>query len=193
MSPRVGLDTATILQAATEIADTEGMEAVTLATLAKKLNVRPPSLYNHMAGLGELRQMLAMHGLAQLNQVMTQAAMDKEGDEAVRAISWAYLHFVRTHPGLYDATLHAQVMEIPVVQEASSRIVELAVKVLERYGLAGEAAIHAVRGLRSILHGFASIEKLGGFRIGLDPDKSVDALINMYLAGIPALKEERKE
>ncbi|WP_419149797.1 hypothetical protein [Paenibacillus alvei] len=37
MSPRVGLTSATILEAATLIADTQGFEAVTLASLAQHL------------------------------------------------------------------------------------------------------------------------------------------------------------
>lgn len=38
----MGLDLYTILQTAAEIADKEGLEAVTLATLAKKLGIPPP-------------------------------------------------------------------------------------------------------------------------------------------------------
>lgn len=63
MSPRAGLDRRTLVIAAAEIADHEGIEAVTLAALANKLGVRSPSLYNHINGLQELRTQLAIYGL----------------------------------------------------------------------------------------------------------------------------------
>lgn len=51
MSPRAGLDRHTLVIRAADIADDEGIEAVTLAALAGKLGVRSPSLYNHINGL----------------------------------------------------------------------------------------------------------------------------------------------
>ena len=38
--------------------DTQGLDEVTLAPLAKKLNIRPPSLYNHINGLPALLKSL---------------------------------------------------------------------------------------------------------------------------------------
>lgn len=58
MTPRPGLDLDTILQATTKMADTQGIDEVTLASLAKTLNIRPPSLYNHINGLPALRKSL---------------------------------------------------------------------------------------------------------------------------------------
>lgn len=188
MSPRVGLDLTTILQAAIAIADTEGMEAITLATLARKLNVRPPSLYNHIDGLNGLRDKLAIYGLGQLYNQMADAAIGKSGDEAVREIGKAYIKFARLHPGLYEATLQAPTKENSEVQEAGGQIVELTIRVLKGYGLDDESSIHAVRGLRSILHGFASLEQKGGFGLPLDLDKSLQLLIDTFLAGIHAMK-----
>lgn len=57
--PRRGLDTAAIVTAAAEIADAQGVDAVTLARVADRLGVRAPSLYVHLTGLGELRRLLA--------------------------------------------------------------------------------------------------------------------------------------
>lgn len=62
MSPRAGLDTRTLVLAAAELADERGMGEVTLASLAAKLGVRSPSLYNHVNGLAGLRTLLAVHG-----------------------------------------------------------------------------------------------------------------------------------
>lgn len=189
MSPRVGLTSVTIIEAATLIADNQGFEAVTLASLAQQLKVRPPSLYNHVDGLQGIRQLLSIYGLEQLNHAMTRAAIGRSGDAAVHAIGEAYVSFVRKHPGLYEATLLAPDPRSEEVQRVSTEIVDLVIQVLHAYELTGDAAIHAARGLRSLLHGFASLEQKGGFGIPLDLDVSLELLINAFIAGIHTIKE----
>ncbi len=168
MSPRIGLDLPAILEAAVEIADKQGIQEVTLASLAQKLNIRPPSLYNHVNGLQGLRTRLAIHGLEQLHSAMTNAAVGRAGEDAIRAMGEAYVEFARVHPGLYEATLLIPPTQDPDVEKTGSKIVELTVRVLKSFGLEGDMALHATRGLRSLFHGFASLEQKGGFGIPLD-------------------------
>ncbi|MGM0874747.1 MAG: TetR/AcrR family transcriptional regulator [Bacillota bacterium] len=190
MSPRIGLDLQTILQAATEIADQDGVEAVTLATLAKKLTIRPPSLYNHIDGLTGLRKKLAIHGIEELYSKLAQAAIGRSKDEAVHAIADAYVSFTRSHPGLYELTLNTSNPNNKDIQLAGKKIVDLTIQVLNGYGLEEEEALHAVRGIRSILHGFSSLEQKGGFGLPLDLDVSLHLLIDSFLAGIYKLKSD---
>lgn len=191
--PRIGLDLPTLIQAATEIADTQGLEAVTLASLAQKLRIRSPSLYNHVNGLPDLRRQLALSGLAQMSEHFRGALAGKSGDDAVRAFSYAYLSFSRAHPGLYEAIQRAAEPDDKLLQEAGGEVVEMAVNALEGYGLRGDAAIHAVRGMRSVLHGFASLEKQGGFGIPLDLDVTFRLLIDTFLEGIKVMQTKAKE
>ncbi|HZH60894.1 MAG TPA: WHG domain-containing protein [Metabacillus sp.] len=188
--PRIGLDLKTILQAATVLADKEGLDAVTLASLAKKLNIRPPSLYNHVEGLGGLRKKLAVHGLEVLYDRLAKASIGKSKDEAVHSLSDAYIEFAREHPGIYELTLHSSDQEDQELQRVSRKIVELIVQILSGYGLEDDESIHAVRGLRSILHGFSSLEQKGGFGLPLNTDKSLHLLIDSYLAGIHKMKQK---
>ncbi|MBU7591611.1 TetR-like C-terminal domain-containing protein [Metabacillus halosaccharovorans] len=188
--PRMGLDLHTILQAATELADHEGLASVTLASLAKKLNIRPPSLYNHIEGLGGLRKKLAVHGLDILYDRLAQASIGKAKDEAVHSVADAYVTFAREHRGIYELTLQAAEPEDHEIQKAGGRIVDLTVQILRGYGLENDEVIHAVRGLRSILHGFSSLEQKGGFGLPLELDKSLHLLLDSYLAGIHKMKEK---
>ncbi|MCL6603459.1 MAG: WHG domain-containing protein [Paenibacillus sp.] len=184
MSPRAGLDTKTIIIAAAQIADELGMEEVTLAALAAKLGVRSPSLYNHINGLQSLRTQLAIHGLEQLYNVMSSASEGVAGAKAIHAMGLAYVEFSRCHPGLYETTLRAPEGHNSELQVVSERILSLIVEVLQVYHLGEEGTIHAVRGLRSILHGFASLEHKGGFGMPLDSNLSFSRLIDTFIAGI---------
>jgi AcrR family transcriptional regulator len=182
--PKIRLDLKTILEAAGGLADQQGIQEVTLANLAKKLGIRPPSLYNHFDGLPGLRKRMAIYGIDMLYSRMADAAIGVSGTEAVLAVSQAYVNFAREHPGVYEATLLAPDPEDVDMQQAGAKIVELSVRILQAYHLEGDSALHAVRGLRSILHGFSSLEQSGGFKMALDLDESLMIIIKAFLAGL---------
>jgi AcrR family transcriptional regulator len=188
--PRIGLDLTILLQAAAEIADTQGIEGLSLATLAKKLNVRTPSLYNHVDGLPGLRAKLSVYGLEQLHAKLTDSAVGRSGDDAIRAFGEAYITFARSRPGLYDLTLRAPDPHAPEVVQAGKKLVDLLVRLMNGYGLENDDALHAIRGLRSVLHGFASLEQKGGFGLPLDLDKSFRLLLDAFLAGIHTIRSK---
>ncbi|MCM3117086.1 TetR/AcrR family transcriptional regulator [Neobacillus sp. MER 74] len=182
--PKIGLELSFIIEAAGELADQQGIQEVTLANLAKKLGIRSPSLYNHFDGLPGLRKKLAIYGINMLYKVVADAAIGVSGTEAVLAVSQAYVDFARRHPGIYEATLLAPNPEDVDVQQAGAKIVDLSVRILQAYHLEGERALHAVRGLRSILHGFSSLEQKGGFKMSLDLNESLMIIIKAFLAGM---------
>lgn len=187
MTRRAGVTREQVVAVAAELADAYGLEQVTLAQVAKQVGVQLPSLYNHIDGLPGLRRELTFVGLRQLGDAISRAAIGKAGDEAVLAVAQAYRHYVLTHPGVYAATVQAPAPDDQALTEASRAIVEVVLAVLAPYGLAEPAAIHAVRGLRSIVHGFATVEVAGGFGIPLDRDESFLWLLRAYLAGLRAM------
>ncbi|MBS4193053.1 WHG domain-containing protein [Bacillus sp. FJAT-49705] len=189
MSRRMKIDLSTILLKATHLIDNHGLEQLTLGMLAEELQVRPPSLYNHVNGLNELKQKLAIHGTEKLYEAMLQAAVGRSGDDAIRALGEAYIQFVRSHPGLYHATTRFPNAEDEDLQKVQQSVVQLTIQVLKVYELEEEQAIHMVRGFRSILHGFASIEQMGGFGLPIDTDKSLTILIDTFIKGLHSIRE----
>ncbi|MEC0126135.1 TetR-like C-terminal domain-containing protein [Paenibacillus pabuli] len=189
MSPRQGLDRGALLSAAAQLADSDGFHALTLAALAQRLDVRSPSLYNHISGLPGLRQELALMSVQQLSRTLTAAAADRSGDEAIQAVATAYIGFVREHPGLYEASFHAPDREEPQLAEASTAALEVLLHILQPYPLTEAEALHAVRGLRSLCHGFASMGAQGGFGMDFDPDESLRLTIAAFLKGLHHLHQ----
>lgn len=189
MSPRMGLDLPTVLQAAAELADEQGLDSVTLLALAKQLNVRSPSLYNHVNGLPELRVQLAVHGLQLLKERLSPASSEISPETRVRLVGEAYVAFAREHPGLYQATLRAPNAQHPAYHEAAKELSDVVFQCLREFNLEGDALIHAVRGLRSVLHGFASLEQAGGFGLPVMLDLSLRETIDTFLAGLHARRK----
>ncbi|RKF50338.1 TetR family transcriptional regulator [Bacillus wiedmannii] len=185
MSPRIGLTLQKVVETAVEIADTNGIQEVTLASLAQRLGVRSPSLYNYVKGLQDVRKNLGIYGIKQLHNRLEEAAEGKRMDEAIHALGEAYVAFVRKHPGLYEATF----LRDEEVRKAGDGIVKLCLQVLQQYGLEGENALHATRGFRSICHGFASIEQQGGFGLPLDLDTSLHVLLETFIKGLHVMRD----
>ena len=184
MAKRVGIDRDAVVRAAAKIADDEGWDALTLARVAGKLRVRSPSLYNHVGGLKALRRELELLVMRELNTALTRATIGKSRDDAVRALAVAYRAFVKRHPGTYAATMVAAPKNDPAVEAAAGQIVETLLSVLSGYGLDRREGIHAIRAMRSAVHGFAALEIAGGFGIPLDVDKSFDWLVSSLLKGL---------
>ena len=112
MPPKAGLDHAAVVQAAAALADTAGIDQLTLADLAVRLGVRTPSLYNHVAGLPGLHRDLALLGTRELCARLSRVAIGKSGDAAVQALCQAYRAFVNERPGLYAATVRSGLRDV---------------------------------------------------------------------------------
>jgi pimeloyl-ACP methyl ester carboxylesterase len=172
---------------AAALADAEGLDQLTLAGVAERLGIRTPSLYNHVPGLEGLRRELTLLGLRELARRMGHAAMGRAGDEALVAIAHAYRDFALQHPGVCAATLRVADPDDAELVSASDDVLRVVLAVLSSYGLTGDAALHAVRGLRSLLHGFVALEAAGGFGLPLDLDESFGRLVRAFMAGLRAL------
>ncbi|MFN8474592.1 MAG: TetR-like C-terminal domain-containing protein [Anaerolineae bacterium] len=193
MSRRAGLDQQAVIEAAAELADRDGLDALTLAALAQRLGIRTPSLYNHVDGLPGVNRDLALLGLRELAACMGSAAIGKSGDEAVLAMAAAYRAFVREHPGVYAATVRSPRLIDPndrELQAAEAHLMEIVLAVLSAYGLEGQDGVRAARGLRSVIHGFATLEAGGGFAMPVDIDASFSWLMRVFLEGLRSVTRD---
>jgi AcrR family transcriptional regulator len=173
-----------VVAAAAEIVDSEGGGALTLAALAARLGIKPPSLFNHIDGMASLRRELAMLGLRRMGDALANSAIGKSRDDAVRALAWEYRQFARRHPGIYAETLTAVDSSDREMDTLSNRILDVCVKILSGYGLDRRASLHAIRAMRSIVHGFSSLEAARGFGIPVSIDESFNWLVDTFIAGL---------
>jgi AcrR family transcriptional regulator len=185
MAARAGLDYAAVVQTAANLADEMGIEGVNLSVLAEKLGVRTPTLYHYVSGLAGLQRAVALHGLELLRDRLGEVAMGRSGDEAVLAAMTAYRNFVKAHPGVYMATVRAAPQDDAEWQMRSQQVLDVVLRVLSAYKLDDEEALHAVRLLRSVLHGFTSLEQDGGFGIPLEIEETFKRLQQMFLTYLP--------
>jgi len=182
MLKRRRLNREAVIEKAVALADETGAaSAVSLTALAQALEVRPPSLYNHIDGLEDLQYGLAIYGLRQLLVELRQASLGLIGREALMAIAGAYRRFAHKHPGLYPLTIRAPEPDQLELVTLAQELLQMLLLLMASQGLQGDEALHAIRGLRAVLHGFVSLEAAGGFKMALDREESFDRLVSAYL------------
>ncbi len=177
-----------VLAKAMQLIDDAGSaDLVSLKELAAELNIRPPSLYNHISGLDDLHAGLRVVALSEMLADFQRAIAGKMGREALEGIAHAYRAFARAHPGVYPLTLIGHPFDAEHTA-VSNQIIQLILLVLASYGLRGNEAMHAVRGFRSAIHGFISLEATGGFALPLGKDESFAVLVELILDGVAQKK-----
>ena len=187
MSRRPGLDKTAVVNAAALLLKEQGVETLSLNRLAKQLGIQTPSLYNHLDGLPGLLQELALLNTHKLEEYLAKAAIGRSGPQALMEVAQAYRAYIKENPGLYLASLRASRNQQPVnsqLADAEGRVVDIVLAVMTSFGLAGEDALHAVRALRSLVHGFSTLELAGGFGLPLDCDESFRRMMNLLVQGL---------
>ncbi len=152
-----------------------------IVDLAKRVGIRTPSLYAHVASLDDLRRGVAVLGLRELRERLTKAAMGHGGTEALMALARAIRTYAVERPGVYTA-VSTQPRD-PEWNDALLAIKDVFVTVLSRFGIEGDDATDCVRALRSAIHGFIVLEAQGDFGLP-DPAASFDRLIAVLLKGL---------
>jgi AcrR family transcriptional regulator len=182
--PRMGLDAARVVEVAAAIADSEGLDAVTLARVAGELGVRSPSLYNHVNGRSDLLRAIAVLSVRELAAALREATVGRSGPDALAAAAHAYRAYARAHPGRYAATLAAPTRGDEEHRAAATEAVDVMLAVLRGWDLEGDDAVHTVRAFRSAIHGFVAIEAADGFGMDVDVEVSFDRLLATLAEGV---------
>lgn len=183
MAVRPRLTTAKVVDAALELVDEHGVEALTLAAVAARTGVATPSLYKHVASLGELKGQVGVRLIEDMTARFTDAVLGLSGDEAVRVLMHSYRAYVQEHPKRYSA-MPMDPLHDELQRAAGLKFMEVLLATLRAFGLEGSDAVHATRRLRVVVHGFASIESSGGFGLPEGLDDTYDQLVRMYLTDL---------
>jgi AcrR family transcriptional regulator len=187
MATRTRLTKTAVVQAAAELLNEEGASALSLNRLAEKLDIRTPSLYNHVDGLPGLQRELAVMNARLLADRLSAAAIGKSGAELFVDVAQAFRSYVKEYPGLYMTTLRSsgrqEVRDENLMRE-EERALKVGLAVMASLGLQGEEAIHALRAFRSTVHGFATLEVADGFGLPEDCDDSFRRLVETLVAGL---------
>jgi AcrR family transcriptional regulator len=185
--PRAGLAPTSVTEAGAALADEVGFDQLSMGLLAERLGVKTPSLYKHVTNQADLTHRIAVLAMTEIADAIRDATQGRAGSDALVAGAQAMRTFVKEHPGRYAAGNAARPTgpHDPLIP-AVDRVLASWAAMLRGYQLDPDQEIHALRMLRSILHGFASLEVAGGFQINTDVDDSFTWMINFIDHGLQA-------
>ena len=176
--PRAGLTPQRVVEEAGAVADAAGLDRLTLAAVAERFGVAIPSLYKHVRGLDGLRRDLAVLAVRELTAALSRAAVGRAGRDALHAMADAYRAYATAHPGRYAASVRAPDPGDSEHLAAAADALDIFFAVLAGYGVRGDDAIDAIRGLRAAMHGFVTLEAGGGFGMPQTVDASYHRLVD---------------
>ena len=158
---RKGLNNEAVIAAALEMVEQKGYRNFSMRELAAALGVQPASLYNHVAGIEEVRAAVGMYGIDMLARALAEAAEHQSPGAALAAMADAYRAFAHKNPELYQAIIEVQASDNTVLKSALHKIVDPLVQVIGTTVSCPDEVIHLQRLFRSTLHGFVSLERDG--------------------------------
>lgn len=188
--PRAGLNTERVVASGAELADEAGIDGVSLAALAARLGVKPPTLYKHVDGLQDLRHRIAALAMTEFGDRLRESLQGRSGHDALEAAFTALRAYIADHPGRYAATIGAR-FEGPddPLLVASTRVMDSIRAVLAGYGIPEDRLDHTVRALRASVHGFALLQATDGFQWSNDQDESFAWMIRLTDLGLRNIVE----
>lgn len=183
--PRAGLDPAAVVAAGAALADEVGLASFTMGLLAERVGVRTPSLYKHVGGQDDLTRRIAVLALNEAADAVGGAIQGYAGRDALAAAARAFRAFVLAHPGRYAATIGMEPTgpDDPLAT-AGGRLLDSFTAVLRGYDIPEPAVDHALRTLRSLCHGFATLQAGNAFQWSADIDESFEWLIGFADRGL---------
>lgn len=160
--PKPGMDLETIVQAAIELADAEGLEAVSMRRVADRLGVGTMSLYTYVPGKGELLDLMldTAYGEAADDPLPTTGTL-RERLEAGARRQWAFLH---RHPWILSIASSRAVLgpnELDAYEASLSVVADLGVSARDAVAIADCIGLY-VRGAARDAVEAAAAERITG-------------------------------
>jgi AcrR family transcriptional regulator len=181
---------AALLEAAADLLDAEGPDALSVRRIAAAAGVAPMGVYNHFESKFGIVDALFMQGFARLSEALDTAGQGNDPYEALRECGRRYRALALAHPMVY------QIMFLRAVPgfEPSERAIECAGDAFSKLVAAVERAIAArvivesppfetARMIWASIHGWMALELMG---IGdpTDQEAGFDRVCSTMLDGL---------
>jgi TetR/AcrR family tetracycline transcriptional repressor len=138
------LTTDRVVDAALRIADTNGIDGVTLRRIASILGVTPMAIYRHVRDKGHLLDLMAERILMELDPASTESP---SWQEALRRVAASILAVVQRHPAA------PFLLSRPFVSPSALRVTETMLAILDRAGFDPSESVRLVQVLTGMILG----------------------------------------
>ena len=181
---KAGLDKSAVIAKAAELANSEGLDAVTLKSLAEVLGIQSPSLYNYVGSLSELKKELMLYGWRQLEERMLRASAGVSGYDALRKMSCAFYKYARENKGVCDAAVRDNKFADGEAMAVAAGLFDVLYRIFEGVNISRENAEHLIRTMRGFLEGFSLLVNNDAFGNPVSVEKSFELSLDVLIEGM---------
>ena len=138
------LTTDRVVDAALRIADTDGIDRVTLRRIASTFGVTPMAIYRHVRDKGHLLDLMADRILMELDPASPESS---SWQDALRRVAASMLAVVQAHPAA------PFLLSRPFVSPSALRVTETMLAILDRAGFGPGESVRLVQVLTGMILG----------------------------------------
>jgi len=180
------LDRRQVVEAAIACVEMDGPAALAITPVARKLGIKPPSLYNHVKGAEDLTLAVIIEAHRRLEVAMRASIQEVYEPRAVlAALAEGLRNWALDNAGLYQAMSQFPPQnDHPELGPILVDILDYFRRPLAQLGITGDDAIHTIRALRAAMHGFVLLETTGQFGLGQATADSYSWLVQTTLRGL---------
>lgn len=158
------LNRAIVVDRAARLADSIGLDELTITKLGRALGIAPPGVYRHVVDLDDMRRAIARQAAREVAVDLSAACAGLSGRDALAALSHALRGWAADHPGRYAALQIAPAPDDTEGVAAADELIAVIASGLRAYHLSSAELTDAIRLIRSTLHGFIALELGEGFK-----------------------------
>ncbi len=160
-----------------------GVDAVTIAAVAKVAGIKGPSIYKHFADRGALLTAIEISVLQEC-EVRLRAAAGKTPKQRLIAMAHVYRNYVHAAPLLYSVLYRTNIVNLQALVAVYRATIQPVFDQFEAAGVPQQRLLPLARTLVAFLHGFVSMEIAQAFHLGGGLDAAFAAGIQTILKEI---------
>lgn len=180
-----------IVAAARDILEREGLAAVTMQAVAKRVGVRAPSLYKRVDSRNALIELVAKTAVNELGDRIDAAApASADPHMELRQVARDLRAFAHENPRVYQLIFAGSDATRPdpqVLARASAPVLRVTAELV-----GSEYALEAARTITAWAHGFIGMELAGAFKLGGDIDNAFEFGTELLADALTARSNERR-
>ena len=177
-----------IIETSACIANKVGLDNLSLKIIAEELNIKSPSLYNHIRSLDEIKSRLMVYGWKQMEEKMLDSAVGVSGYVALKNMCYAFYDYATNNKGVFTAMLWYNKYENAQKENATTRLFNMLFKVMKSLDISDDNINHIIRTLRGFLEGFSLLVNNNAFGNPVSIKESFDLSLEIIMNGIKSLE-----
>ena len=177
-----------IIETSAKLVNEVGLDNLSLKMIAEELNIKSPSLYNHISSLDEVKQRLMVYGWRKMEEKIIDSAVGVTGYEALKNMCNAFYDYATNNKGVFTAMLWYNKYENIEKEHATARLFNIVFKVMQPLNITDENINHIIRTLRSFLEGFSLLVNNNAFGNPVSIKESFDLSLEIIMNGIKSLE-----